>query len=282
MNTGEYLEFLHGQREGWAVAMSREGNRMSNIGVYRMPDELHTMTVALKARSTQADVYASVYLFDKPRRLAPYALPSDVLYLEVDEPEQAWRGVEPTLTVESSPGKYHHYWRVDRDVPTDERRRLLAAMVSEGEGDPAAKDVSRVLRPPGTYSHKRGWPVQAVGGSGEVYSVAAVIGDRQVPSPPKRGRAAADGTDLVHWLEVNDVPAEPRDDELGIKFSVACPWEDQHSTPGNPYVGKIEGGGLWFWCPHSSCQGRTWRDFHNYHAPLFGFGKVLKIGGRAI
>jgi hypothetical protein len=283
MNTRQYLEFLHGDRLGWAIAMYRADAAMKTLGSYRWPADAAVMAAKLADAAETVDVYASVYLFDKARRLSPYAIASDVIYLEVDDPSQAWRGVEPTLTVESSPGRCHHYWRLDREVEPAEMRRLLAAMVSAGEGDPAAKDLARVLRPPGTWSHKRNTSVHVAGGTGEVYSVPEVIGDRVIPAPPKQGDRA-DGTDLEAWLAAHGIPASPRSDELGIKFSVACPWGDAHSTPGDPYVGKIDGGGLWFWCPHASCASRAWRDYHDHYAGAapIGSGKTLFVAGRPV
>lgn len=282
MTTEEYLRFLYGDRPGWAAAMyTPEGGGLRNLGMFHTPEDIDTMAATIEASSEQHDTYASVYQFDRPRRLALYALPSDLLHLEVDEPEQEWHGVEPTLTISSSPGRYHHYWRLDELVDREDRRRFLRALVSNGEGDPKAADLSRVLRPAGTWSHKRGAPVEAIGGSGEIYSVAAVVGDRNVPMPGRgRGRPKQDNTDLEKYLTANDIEYEPVSDELGIKFAVPCPWADAHTTDGEiAYVGKIEGGGLWFNCYHSHCNRRGWSDFKAHHFADFMSPKVLRIGG---
>lgn len=285
MTTAEYLRFLYGDRPGWAAAMyTPEQGGLRNLGVYNMPADLPGMAAALRKASAAHDTYASVYQFDRPRRLALHALASDLLHLEVDEPGQRWRGVEPTLTVSSSPGRFHHYWRLDRMVEPDERRRLLKALVSDGEGDPKAADLSRVLRPPGTWSHKRGAAVEAVGGSGEVYSVAAVIGDRNVPAPRRSpGRPRKDSTDLERYLVANDVEHAPQPDEQGVKFAVPCPWSDGHTAPGETaYVGKFDGGATWFNCYHSHCIGKGWRDFAEFHFQPLELRKVLFVGGRPV
>lgn len=285
MNTTDFLQALYSRadgtpQDGYAVSMRMSG-RLQNIGVYAMPGELPRMADDLLSYADAHDTYVSVYTFDRPRRLAPYSLPSPWLYIEVDEPSQAWRGVEPTMRIESSPGREHLYWRCDRDIEGDERRRLLKALHSQGEGDDAAKDNSRVLRAPGTWSHKRGTPVRYVGGSGEVYSVAEVIDDRNVPGPTRgRGRPKVDRTDLEAYLRANGVEYEPMSDELGVKFAVSCPWSDGHTVEGDTaYVGKIEGGGLWFNCYHSHCSRRAWSDFKAYHFQDFMTPKRLHVGG---
>jgi hypothetical protein len=68
--------------------------------------------------------------------------------------------IEPTAVVESSPGKYHRYWLVSDEWPADERGRgdfegVMARMVEQYGCDPAAVDLSRVLRLPGYTNKKR-------------------------------------------------------------------------------------------------------------------------------
>jgi Primase C terminal 2 (PriCT-2)/RepB DNA-primase from phage plasmid len=68
--------------------------------------------------------------------------------------------IEPTLVVESSPGKYHRYWLVSDDWPADEQGRrdftgVMARMVQDYGGDKQAVDLARVLRLPGYLHRKR-------------------------------------------------------------------------------------------------------------------------------
>jgi len=59
---------------------------------------------------------------------------------------------EPSFSVESSPGKYHHYFLLSEATP-EEFHELESGMVALGS-DPNAKDISRVLRLPGFYHQK--------------------------------------------------------------------------------------------------------------------------------
>jgi len=58
----------------------------------------------------------------------------------------------PHITVESSPGKYHHYFLL-QDASAEDFEILQAEMVKHGS-DPNAKDISRVLRLPG-FCHQK-------------------------------------------------------------------------------------------------------------------------------
>ena len=66
--------------------------------------------------------------------------------------------VYPTAVVDSG-GGCHAYWVLSRTVAVDERNRrdlvmLQRAWVDFVGSDPAAKDLARVLRVPGTWNHK--------------------------------------------------------------------------------------------------------------------------------
>jgi hypothetical protein len=60
---------------------------------------------------------------------------------------------KPGLTVSTSPGKYQIIWRV-QGFSVDQAEQTLRGLVIEFGGDPAATDVSRVLRLPGFLNHK--------------------------------------------------------------------------------------------------------------------------------
>jgi hypothetical protein len=76
----------------------------------------------------------------------------------------------PNYVVNSSPSKFQVVWRVE-GLQLDEAERLLSALAREFAGDPAATDVTRVLRLPGFANKKYGtdFRVEAHRESVEVY-----------------------------------------------------------------------------------------------------------------
>ncbi len=67
---------------------------------------------------------------------------------------------QPTALVHSG-GGLHPYWRLKTPLlPTPQTQAIIKAIVRELEADPAATDLSRVLRVPGTWSWKRDAPVR--------------------------------------------------------------------------------------------------------------------------
>lgn len=63
---------------------------------------------------------------------------------------------EPSIVVESSPGRWHVYWLV-RDEPVEDFTAVQATLASRFNGDPQVKDLPRVLRLPG-FLHRKAAP----------------------------------------------------------------------------------------------------------------------------
>ncbi len=67
---------------------------------------------------------------------------------------------QPTAVVHSG-GGLHCYWKLEAALmPTPDIRAKIRALVRELGADRAATDLSRILRVPGTWSHKRDLPVR--------------------------------------------------------------------------------------------------------------------------
>jgi len=62
--------------------------------------------------------------------------------------------LEPHIVVESSPGKFHRYWRAD-GLSIDEFRGLQQGIIDHYGSDPAVKDQARVMRLPGFLHQKQ-------------------------------------------------------------------------------------------------------------------------------
>lgn len=97
--------------------------------------------------------------------------------------------LDPTIVIESSPGRYHAYWRVT-DAPLEMFAHVQKHLALLFDGDPAVHDLPRVMRLPG-YQHRKGDPftTRIVGGGGALYSHAEAMHAFAVPDPePVRQR----------------------------------------------------------------------------------------------
>lgn len=79
------------------------------------------------------------------------------LFVDLDgapiEPVQAGNP-NPCAIIESSPNRYHAYWQVS-ELGLDSFSNVQKALIAKYNADRACHDLSRVLRVPGSYNHKR-------------------------------------------------------------------------------------------------------------------------------
>ncbi|RKX65621.1 MAG: hypothetical protein DRP42_04480, partial [Tenericutes bacterium] len=69
--------------------------------------------------------------------------------------------LEPTIVIETSPGKYHRYWLLDNPTPDVQTwEKIQNSLVSDWDSDSNAKDLCRVMRVPGFY-HCKGTPYRS-------------------------------------------------------------------------------------------------------------------------
>ncbi len=120
---------------------------------------------------------------------------SDVAYIrcvfaemDIGEPLKPYP-LEPSMIIESSPGKYHVYWLVSPEEPinADEFNGIEMRLVETYGSDPDCKDRARRLRLPGTWNVKPGRPphlVKLIHESGARYSKADLL--EAFPPPRKR------------------------------------------------------------------------------------------------
>lgn len=91
--------------------------------------------------------------------------------------------LEPTIIIESSPNRFHAYWRVT-DAPLEAFAHTQKHLALLFDGDPAVHDLPRVMRLPG-YQHQKGEPFTSriVTGTGYLYTHAQITYHFAVPEP---------------------------------------------------------------------------------------------------
>lgn len=77
------------------------------------------------------------------------------LYGDYDHGKPGGWPLEPTMLVESSPGKFQAYWNfTERTTDFGRWARIMRSLVERTGADPAAQDVARILRVPGFLNTK--------------------------------------------------------------------------------------------------------------------------------
>ena len=105
--------------------------------------------------SQRAGVFCMVNEGDSRGRKAENVIRIRALFIDSDgAPLPIHTPLEPHLVVESSPGRFHVYWKVS-GVELREFTPLQAALAEHYGTDPSITDLPRVMRLPGFYHCKR-------------------------------------------------------------------------------------------------------------------------------
>lgn len=116
----------------------------------------HKTLEALNSKG--AGVYMMVNAGDGKGRAAKNVLRVRALFIDTDgAPFPTILPLKPHLIVQSSPGKYHLYWKVN-GLELPDFAPLQKALAEHYGTDPAVHDLPYVMRLPGFY-HRKGEPV---------------------------------------------------------------------------------------------------------------------------
>lgn len=117
------------------------------------------------------DIYFCPHGFNRRVRQKEEAVIPNLLWADLDysDPrnEKVFKGLKPTIAIESSPGRYVGLWELDKPMTEDINRRLTYHL----EADHGGWDLTQVLRFPGTknYKYKSQPRVRVMWDDGKVY-----------------------------------------------------------------------------------------------------------------
>lgn len=108
----------------------------------------------LDALPPHSDHYFCPVVFSHPKRKKEYALPTNLLWSDLDAVHPNSCRLRPSVAWESSPGRYQALWFLDRDIEPDEAAQL-SKRIAYGDGaDKGGWDLTQVLRIPGSINYK--------------------------------------------------------------------------------------------------------------------------------
>jgi RepB DNA-primase from phage plasmid len=145
------------------------------------------------------DVYFCPNGFTMPRRRAECSVRGVFLYADLDEADPRKLQWEPSIAIESSPGRYVALWRVDKPITDTLNKRMTYAVGADRGG----WDCTQVLRYPGTFNWKYSTcpRVKLLWDDGPRYRVRDLGRELPEVQPPV----------AVHALEVNPAAHHWRD-----------------------------------------------------------------------
>ena len=101
-----------------------------------------------------ADIYFCPVVFSKPQRRKENALPTNLLWADLDPVHPDSCRVRPSIAWESSPGRFQALWFLNTEIPPDEAASLSKRIAYADGADTGGWDLTQVLRLPGTKNFK--------------------------------------------------------------------------------------------------------------------------------
>lgn len=102
----------------------------------------------------KADVYFCPVVFDKPQRRKENALPTNLLWADLDPVHPDNCRIRPSIAWESSPGRYQALWFLTNEIPGEVAAGLSKRIAYADGADKGGWDLTQVLRLPGTRNYK--------------------------------------------------------------------------------------------------------------------------------
>lgn len=194
MDTGDFFDLVWGDEEGWVTFATFPGGFYSpkaplNQDVwFSWPDQRDDVIATARTHGDK-DLYFCPVVFAEKRsiqtengrrvvkggRRADNAKSLRVAYADADGcPPRKFR-LEPTITVESSPGRHHTYWLLQDHTDVAEAvqlsKRIAYAHADDG-CDLGGWDITQLFRVPGSSNNKTGTPASvAATSSGVVHTL---------------------------------------------------------------------------------------------------------------
>jgi len=154
-----FFKILFRESKGFICIASRENKPKAHFEekFFRYTEDLETMLEYINIQSAKGDVWFSPMLYDSPRRAKDTVLPCLAAWADLDQCHPDKLMIQPSITLESSPGRYQALWRFTEETnpydAEDISKRIAYYHADEGV-DKSGWDLTQLLRVPLTANYK--------------------------------------------------------------------------------------------------------------------------------
>jgi RepB DNA-primase from phage plasmid/Protein of unknown function (DUF3987) len=156
-----FFDYLFEEREGFICIAYRpaksKGNKDFKQQFFSWPSQRLQMGAFIDNLHTGHNLWFGVNLFRRPERKRDYALPTRLVWADLDFCNPGEVTPAPQCRIESSPQRYQAIWRLDELVIPEEAQALskrIAYAYADQGADKSGWDIEQLLRVPFTYNYK--------------------------------------------------------------------------------------------------------------------------------
>jgi len=146
------LSAVWGTRQGYAFLPYKDTT--ADRKWHEVPGLLWNGDNLPSLEDNKSDLYFCPVLFEKNKRQKEFALPTNILWADLDPVHPNSCRLKPSIAWESSPGRYQALWFLTVEVSAEEASQLSKRIAYADGGDKSGWDVTQVLRIPGTHNYK--------------------------------------------------------------------------------------------------------------------------------
>lgn len=166
MDNKEFFERVFGTGKGRAVIVLPDAQgRPVNDKWFSYPEDVDHMVAYVEAHN-RGSVWYSPVLFKSDQRTKDNSLQVSIAGADADACDPTNFRVQPSISIETSPGRWQVYWQLNKPQDANEVAKLnrRIAQVHKDEGcDIAFVNAAKLMRVPGTSNHKHPGAVVVVG-----------------------------------------------------------------------------------------------------------------------
>jgi hypothetical protein len=156
MDSHEFLHLIWSEQPGpgYIILARRTNNHWEEL-----PGVLYSEHLTLDPLiwfPEEGDDYFCPQLFHEPNRRKENALPSRWLYADLDvvDPRHIPAGIAPTISLQTSPGRYQAFWLLRLPLEPADHSQLNRNLTYALSADKGGWDITQVLRVAHTYNRK--------------------------------------------------------------------------------------------------------------------------------
>lgn len=172
LNTQEFLRAVVSSEKGYFLLAYGTGSVWLEEW-HKWPDDIDEICKHAELRKHDSNVYFSSYVWRSPQSTKENVLPTRTIQADLDEADILTLPREPTVLVETSPGRHQAYWVLDQEVPLEEHEELSRRLTySIPLCDRSGWPLGRKVRVANTFNHKYATgpkPVQVVRHTGAAH-----------------------------------------------------------------------------------------------------------------
>lgn len=153
-----YLSSVFGQHEGYVcVAYGSRDRKKFREEFFRWPDDAPEALALINKVYQGHNVWFCPHLFDRKARKKEYVSVTPCSWSDLDTCQPDELLLDPTVLIESSPGRWQALWMYERPIDSDDAENVsqrIAYKHADAGADRSGWDLTQLLRMPYTYNYK--------------------------------------------------------------------------------------------------------------------------------